>query len=45
MTVRFWEIKNLNSSKMGRLKKLEKISNANNIKTTCEYVYNLISYR
>ena len=30
---------------MGRSKKLEKISNANNIKTTCEYVYNLISYR
>ena len=30
---------------MGRSKKLEKISRANNIKTTGEYVYNLISYR
>ena len=30
---------------MGRSKKLEKISNANNIKTTCKYVYSLISYR
>ena len=29
---------------MGRPKKLEKISKANNIKTTGEYVYNLISY-
>ena len=30
---------------MGRPKKLEKISKANNNKTTCEYVYNPISYR
>ena len=30
---------------MGRPKKLEKISKANNIKTTGEYVNNLISYR
>ena len=29
---------------MGRAKKLEKISNTNNIKTTGEYVNNLISY-
>ena len=47
MTVHFWEIKNKKSSKMGRQKKkkLEKISKPNNIKTTYEYVYNLISYR
>ena len=30
---------------MGRQKKLEKIREANRIKTACKYVYNLISYR
>ena len=45
MTVNFWGIKNLKSTKNGPSKKKnENIREANNTKNSCKYVYNLIPY-